>query len=73
MITLAVADPVCRVPRAVITDLVEALGFAPDDVCRLEITPRIVSVTTFRLDESGHRFAVDGTRPATVTTEIRIE
>lgn len=60
------------IPFETVAAFVEGLGVDLNHTAAVEITPTQVTVTEFRRDETGARFAV-GDRPATVITDIRIE
>lgn len=61
------------ISRSALKEFARSLGFDPADVKRIEITPHLVTVTTYqKRDENGHRYAV-GDGVATVTTEIRVQ
>ena len=60
------------IPFEAVAAFVEALGADLNETASVEITPNRVTVTEFRRNEEGKRFAV-GNEAATVVTDIRIE
>jgi hypothetical protein len=60
------------IPFADVAAFVESLGPSLDDTASVLIKPDVITVTQYRRNAAGQRFAV-GDRVATVATEIRIE
>ncbi|ODA69514.1 hypothetical protein [Streptomyces sp. AVP053U2] len=60
------------IPFAAVAAFIEQLGAELNETAAVTIGPNCVTVTEYRRDEDGRRFAV-GDHPATTTTEIRIE
>ncbi|MFC8658453.1 hypothetical protein ACFUCT_25100 [Streptomyces parvus] len=60
------------IPYALVASFIEELGADLNETVSVEIAPDRVTVTEFRRDEAGARFAV-GDTAATVVTQIRIE
>ncbi|NJP73733.1 hypothetical protein [Streptomyces sp. C1-2] len=60
------------IPFEAVGQFLEQLGVDPDATAAVEITPHCVTVSQFRLNEAGARFAVGG-GPALVKTDIRID
>ncbi|MFE2046362.1 hypothetical protein ACFXAZ_36670 [Streptomyces sp. NPDC059477] len=60
------------IPFPLVAAFVEELGADLDATASIEITHDRVTVTEYRLNEHGARFAAGGA-PAKVVTDIRIE
>ncbi|MEU5284123.1 hypothetical protein AB0G97_08900 [Streptomyces sp. NPDC020755] len=60
------------IPYALVASFIEELGADLNETASVEIAPDRVTVTEFRRNETGARFAV-GDTAATVVTQIRIE
>jgi len=65
------------VQRSKLIEFIKALGFDPNEVSRMEITPQAIYVTTYLRDASGQIYlakeGIGNVRPATETTHVVVE